>query len=223
MRKQAKSVSEMIELLKQRGLTVDVPDMSTILLDNNYYRLSAYFRPFQNDPANGDNSFCPGTKASDFLTPFTMDDQFRHLILEGTSRLELTLRARFAYNLAQNDNAYTYDEPMSYRDIAYPDGTLKRDSLISNIKGWVPRSHKCAFGTTGISMRSHRFGPWLRYCRSTRCPRCFSCTWTRMPCPGRCCRLAYARTAAELRKSCMRWSTCVTSARIIRDCGTVKW
>lgn len=142
MRKQAKSVSEMIELLNHRGLTIDVPDMPGILLDSNYYRLSAYFRPFQKDPANGDNSFRPGTKASDFLTPFTMDDRFRHLILEGTSRLELTLRARFAYNLAQSGNAYTYDEPISYRDIAYPDGTLKRDSLVSNIKGWVSRSHE---------------------------------------------------------------------------------
>ncbi len=142
MRKQAKSVSEMIGLLKQRGLTIDVPDMSGILLDNNYYRLSAYFRPFQENPANGDNDFQPGTKASDFLTPFMLDDQFRRLILEGTSHLELTLRARFAYNLALNGNAYSYDEPDSYRDIAYPDGTLKRDALISNIKGWVSRSHE---------------------------------------------------------------------------------
>ena len=62
VRKQAKSVSEMIELLKQRGLTIDVPDMPGILLDNNYYRLSAYFRPLQRDPANGDNDFRPGAK-----------------------------------------------------------------------------------------------------------------------------------------------------------------
>lgn len=132
----------MIELLKQRGLIIDVSSMPTILLDNNYYRLSAYFRPFQKDPANSDNTFRPGTKASAFLTPFTMDDRFRHLILEGTSRLELTLRARFAYNLAQSGNAYTYDEPISYRSIAYPDGTLKRDALINNIEGWVSRSHE---------------------------------------------------------------------------------
>lgn len=142
MRKQAKSVFEMIELLKQRGLTIDVPDMPGILLDNNYYRLSAYFRPFQKDPANGDNDFRPGAKVSDFLTPFMLDDQFRRLILEGTSRLELTLRARLAYNLALNGDAYNYDEPDSYRDIAYPNGMLKRDALISNIKGWVSRSHE---------------------------------------------------------------------------------
>ena len=142
VRKQAKSVFEMIELLKQRGLTIDVPDMPGILLDNNYYRLSAYFRPFQKDPANGDNDFRPGAKVSDFLTPFMLDDQFRRLILEGTSRLELTLRARLAYNLALNGDAYNYDEPDSYRDIAYPNSMLKRDSLISNIKGWVSRSHE---------------------------------------------------------------------------------
>lgn len=40
MYKQAKSVSEMIELFKRRGLTIDVPDMPHILVDNNYYRLS---------------------------------------------------------------------------------------------------------------------------------------------------------------------------------------
>lgn len=135
-------MSEMIELFKRRGLTIDVPDMPHILLDNNYYRLSAYFRPFQKNPAHGDNTFRQGTKVSDFLTPFTKDDCFRHLILEGTSRLELTLRARLAYNLAQNGNAYTYDESSSYRDIAYSDGTLKRDSLVKNIEGWVSRSRE---------------------------------------------------------------------------------
>lgn len=71
-----------------------------------------------------------------------LDDQFRRLVLEGTSRLELTLRARLAYNLALNGNAYIYDEPDSYRDIAYPDGTLKRDALISSIKGWASLSHE---------------------------------------------------------------------------------
>ena len=142
MRKQVRSVSEMVELLQQRGLTIDVPDMSGVLLDNNYYRLSAYFRPFQKDPAHGDNNFQTGVRASDFLTPFMMDGQFRSLILEGTSRLELKLRARLAYHLALNGNAYNYDEPASYRDAAYPDGTLKRDSLIENIKGWMSRSHE---------------------------------------------------------------------------------
>lgn len=108
------------------------------------YRLSSYFyfRPFQKDPTNGDNDFQLGAKASDFLTPFMLDDQFRRLVLEGTSRLELTLRARLAYNLALNGNAYIYDEPDSYRDIAYPDGTLKRDALISSIKGWASLSHE---------------------------------------------------------------------------------
>lgn len=76
--KPAKSLDKMIGLMESRGLTVpDYDEMRRILFDSNYYRLSGYFRAFQNDPAHGDNNFKSGVAATDFLEPYRLDGELR--------------------------------------------------------------------------------------------------------------------------------------------------
>ena len=74
------------------------------------------------------------------MIPYLMDEQLRLLILRGTSSLEQTLRAHFAYYLAQNEGAYSYTDLSSYKTIKYPDGTEAREVLIENIHKWLERS-----------------------------------------------------------------------------------
>lgn len=102
MTKQPKTIQEMMTLLvEERGLDITgFSEFSTVLLDCNYYRLSGYFRAFQIDPSHGNNRFRNGTHIRDFMIPYLMDEQLRLLILRGTSSLEQTLRAHFAYYLA---------------------------------------------------------------------------------------------------------------------------
>jgi abortive infection bacteriophage resistance protein len=75
--------------------------------------LSGYFRAFQIDPSHGNNRFRNGTHIRDFMIPYLMDEQLRLLILRGTSSLEQTLRAHFAYYLAQTE------EPTPTRNSAH--------------------------------------------------------------------------------------------------------
>ena len=142
MTKQPKTIQEMMTLLvEERGLDITgFSDSSTVLLDCNYYRLSGYFRAFQIDPSHGNNRFRNGTHIRDFMIPYLMDEQLRLLILRGTSSLEQTLRAHFAYYLAQNGGAYSYTELSSYKTIKYSDGTEAREVLIENIHKWLERS-----------------------------------------------------------------------------------
>lgn len=89
-------------LVEERGLDITgFSDFSTVLLDCNNYKLSGYFRAFQIDPSHGNNRFRNGTHIKDFMIPYLMDEQLRLLILRGTSSFEQTLRAHFAYYLAQ--------------------------------------------------------------------------------------------------------------------------
>lgn len=142
MTKQPKTIQEMMTLLvEERGLDITgFSEFSTVLLDCNYYRLSGYFRAFQIDPSHGNNRFRNGTHIKDFMIPYLMDEQLRLLILRGTSSLEQTLRAHFAYYLAQNEGAYSYTDLSSYKTIKYPDGTEAREVLIENIHKWLERS-----------------------------------------------------------------------------------
>ena len=104
--KPAKTIDQMIALMSDRGLAItDETRLRQVLFDCNYYRLSGYFRPFQVNPAVGDNRYRPGTQDVDFLIPYTMDEELRNIILKGTAKVELTLRSRFAYLLA-SDGAY---------------------------------------------------------------------------------------------------------------------
>ncbi|WP_238548483.1 Abi family protein [Bifidobacterium biavatii] len=138
-----KNLDEMIELMESRGLTVPDHDaMRRILFDSNYYRLSGYFRAFQNDPAHGDNDFKPNVNVSDFLEPYRLDSELRPMILRGTALIELTVRSRFEYLVAQNGGAYSYADIDSYESITNRKGVELRISLVANIRKWMDMSNE---------------------------------------------------------------------------------
>lgn len=139
--KPAKSLDEMVDLMESRGLAVpDRDGMKRILFDANYYRLSGYFRAFQNDPAHGDNDFRPGVSAADFLEPYRLDRELRSMILRGTALVELTVRSRFAHLVARNGGAYSYTSVDSYEPAVNRRGVELRLSLVSNIAKWMDMS-----------------------------------------------------------------------------------
>lgn len=139
--KPAKSLDEMVDLMESRGLSVpDRDGMRRILFNANYYRLSGYFRAFQNDPARGDNDFRPGVCAADFLEPYRLDCELRSVILRGTALVELTVRSRFAYLVARNGGAYSYMSLDSYESVVNRKGAELRLSLVSNIAKWMDMS-----------------------------------------------------------------------------------
>lgn len=141
--KPAKNLDEMIDLMESRGLIVpDRDEMRHILFNSNYYRLSGYFRAFQNDPAHDDNSFRSGITVADFLEPYRLDVELRSMILRGTALIELTVRSRFAYLVARNGGAYTYMDINSYEPITNRNGAELRTSLVTNIRKWMDMSNE---------------------------------------------------------------------------------
>lgn len=140
-RKPAKTIDEMMDILRERGLIItDGQRLRTMLLDDNYYRLSGYFRAFQKDPAGGDDRFVPGTCDEDFLIPYSLDTRLRGLLLDGISRLEVTIRSRFAYYVAVHGGAYSYLEPGSYVEKKNRHGQMLRDGLVRDISWWLSQS-----------------------------------------------------------------------------------
>lgn len=141
--KPAKTLDEMIGLMESRGLTIpDHAAMRRILFDSNYYRLSGYFRAFQNDPTHGDNDFKPGVTSTDFLEPYRLDCELRSTSLRGTALVELTVRSRFAYLVVRNGDAYSYMDIQSYEPVVNRRGVELRSSLAANIRKWMDMSNE---------------------------------------------------------------------------------
>lgn len=97
--KPAKSFVEQVQLLQSQGMIVnDVQESIFYLQHLNYYRLSAYWLPFELDHKT--HQFKPDTKFEDVLRLYIFDRELRLLVLDGIERIEVSVRSQWAYQLA---------------------------------------------------------------------------------------------------------------------------
>ena len=97
--KPALSHKEQVQLLRSRGMVVENLDEAEHFLANiNYYRLAAYWLPFEKDHAT--HKFIEGTTFLKVLNLYIFDRELRLLLLDAIERIEVAIRARWAYELA---------------------------------------------------------------------------------------------------------------------------
>lgn len=117
------SIEEQVNLLVTRGM--DVPDReraSRYLSHINYYRLRAYWQPFELPAGNGEHLFRTGTNFDDALALYLFDRKFRLLIIEAIERIEVSFRTQFAHILSLRYGSHPhldsslYFRPDKYRD-----------------------------------------------------------------------------------------------------------
>lgn len=153
MVKPALSIDKQIELLVQRGLPIPLPSHEDyevrkaeyhaavrLLIDNNYYRLSGYWRYFQVRPGHGDNRFTAAGTVAHIQSTYTFDHELRCILMEGLSTLEVTFRSRFAYYTAMYMPVDSYLDTGSYIGKRDRYGNVLRDHLIADIQGELARS-----------------------------------------------------------------------------------
>src|SRR5690606_39007037 len=88
------SFEDQLTLLKNRGLIIeDKPKALCYLKEISYYRLSAYFIPYQNkkDRFNGDTTF------RQIIDTYTFDRELRLLIFDCIERIEIAIRTQIIY------------------------------------------------------------------------------------------------------------------------------
>lgn len=91
-----KRPKEMVELLKDRGLTIDDPQRTEHYLRNiGYYRLSAYMYPFLQSPKEA-HRFKQGSKFQDALNLYRFDKKLRLLLFNEIEKIEIALRSTLA-------------------------------------------------------------------------------------------------------------------------------
>lgn len=130
------SFDEQIALLQSRGM--EIPDharASRYLSHINYYRLRAYWLPFEAGVSDG-HSFQPGTTFDSALTLYVFDRKFRLLTLEAIERVEVSLRTRFAYVLALRYGSHAFMDDRLFRSREF------HRQLLKNLQEEIGRSQE---------------------------------------------------------------------------------
>jgi len=82
--KPATTYAEQVTQLWRRGLIISDSDRAQFYLQHlNYYRLAAYWLPYEADHAT--HTFRPGTTFEDVLNRYTFDRELRLLVLDAIS------------------------------------------------------------------------------------------------------------------------------------------
>ena len=94
--KRSLTVDEQINLLLERGLLIpDFEKAAHYLSHLNYYRLAAYWLPFEIDHST--HRFISGTSFEDVLNLYTFDRKLRLLMIDAIERIEVSVRSTWAH------------------------------------------------------------------------------------------------------------------------------
>lgn len=106
-RKPATTYGDQVALLRQRGMIIkDAASAEFYLQHINYYRLSAYWLPFEADHAT--HRFKVGTDFDQVLNHYIFDRELRLLVLDAIERIEVSVRSQWAYQLAHRHGPHAH-------------------------------------------------------------------------------------------------------------------
>jgi abortive infection bacteriophage resistance protein len=106
------SIPDQSALILERGLLCDDPArLQKYLSTIGYYRLSAYWHPFElpsGDPNTRNHKFKPGTTFDKVLGLYIFDRNLRILVMEAMERIEVATRSQWANALAVRHGSHAY-------------------------------------------------------------------------------------------------------------------
>jgi abortive infection bacteriophage resistance protein len=132
------SLDDQLDRLIQRGLTV--PDRHRALhylRHLNYYRLGAYWLPFEADHRT--HRLCPGTTLDDVLNLYVFDREFRLLVMDAIERIEVSIRTRWAYHMAHTYGPHCHLAPALFKS---PHRSWRHEERLRALEGEVRRSQE---------------------------------------------------------------------------------
>lgn len=123
---------QQVELLKSRGLIIkNKQKIKSLLKQISYYRISAYFLPFQKEK----DLFIPGTSIEDIETLYNFDRELLNLIFTTISRVEIPIRTRITYLFVQKYGPIGYTQIKNFRD-----GFYLFEEWLSKLRSEIKRS-----------------------------------------------------------------------------------
>ena len=149
MSKPARTYQEQLDLLKSRGLIVQDESFALHCLEHhNYYRISPYRFPFTQ--SGNRDAFIPGTTFEQLWKLYLFDQKLRHLVIEACKSVEISLRARWAYQVSHSLG------PLGYLDNRHFSSALIHARTLVKLNEEMERSQEEFIK----HHRGHLFMPW---------------------------------------------------------------
>ncbi len=127
------TIQAQITQLKSRGMQFQDEEKAAYYLENlNYYRLSAYWLPFEKDHAT--HTFNEDTVFERVLELYIFDRELRLLMLDAIERIEVSVRSRFAYEISQKYGTHPHLDHTLFR----PQDRYRK--TLDKLKGEISRS-----------------------------------------------------------------------------------
>ena len=112
--KPPKTYPEQLQILRDRGLIVQNEGKALHILEHhNYYRLSAYRFPFVE--RDNPDRISSRHDLRRFWALYCFDRGLRQLVSEACKRIEISLRARWAYVLGHAYGPQAYENPANFK------------------------------------------------------------------------------------------------------------
>ncbi len=106
------TIDQQIALLEKRGMKwIDLELVRRWLETVGYYRLSAYWLPFEEPPDSGytrSKRFISGTQFENAVELYIFDRKLRLLVMEAIERIEVSVRARWTNRFSLKFGAFGY-------------------------------------------------------------------------------------------------------------------
>jgi len=108
------TLDEQLTQLERRGMTVRDRDHALQALKHlNYYRLCAYWLPFEAD--HDTHTFAAAADFDRVLELYDFDRQLRLLIMDAIERVEISMRSQLAYHLSHAAGAHAHEDAACFR------------------------------------------------------------------------------------------------------------
>ena len=132
------TLQEQIDQLKSRGMKFHDEEKAKHYLGNlNYYRLGGYWLLFEQN--HGTHTFNPETYFEDVLNLYIFDRELRLLILDAIERIEVSIRSKLAFHLAEVFGSHPHLEPENFFS------PLKYSRTLTKLKSEIDRNRSEIF------------------------------------------------------------------------------
>ncbi|MDO5102143.1 MAG: Abi family protein [Lautropia sp.] len=140
--KPALSIDDQVQRLRERGMAFSDDQQAKVshyLTHIGYYRLSAYWLPFEQPPPSGqprNHQFRPGTTFEAVLSLYIFDLRLRLLMMEALDRIEIAVRTSWATALAMQHGPHAHLNPDLF------ECAKKHEKDIAKMQNDLAKSHE---------------------------------------------------------------------------------
>jgi len=104
------TIEQQINQLKSRGMNFHDEEKAKYYLENlNYYRLGGYWLIFEENHES--HEFKDNTYFEEILNLYIFDRELRLLLLDAIERIEVSIRSKLAYHLAESFGSHAHLKP----------------------------------------------------------------------------------------------------------------